>query len=361
MISKKQLELYGHGKRLLVIDEDEVANEEIKESFGDIFADIVFEQDGEQGLETYKKDDNFDLVIIDINIEKLDGIKLSKQIKERNADQKIIILSSTTNAESFIELIDIGIDSFILKPFEYEKVARKIINILESSYYISLLHEMRKEEIILEYKRNANIEEDEQEVVEVKEKEPVIVKDSSFSHLTSKVVGKKSAKDFFADLEADVDNWDSHQEKIKVVITHTTMLQQSIHELLMTAENSYYNISLDSAQKNVEEISKLFLNVANSMTKLSDLRPLAQSFEDFHKFFSDHSHLDAFDKDEVKELMSIDFILNDIKYFVETVFINRDSDNIYLYPDLFEQDLVQLESNIQGVNRDNDDGELDFF
>jgi DNA-binding response OmpR family regulator len=355
MISIKQLQLYGGGKRLLVIDDDEVIQNNIKIHFGEIFGEIVFCDDGKKGLELYTNDKNFDLIITDINISNKDGIKLSKEIKELNRDQKIIILSSMTNAESFIELIDIGIDSFILKPFNYEKIARKIINILESSYYISLLHDMRKEEIILEYKKNSGEKDD---VCEDTEKQSA-KKESEYSHLTSKVVGKKSAKEFFKTLEDE--DWEDHQEKIKIIITHTTILQQSINELLMIAENSYYNINLDSAQKVVEDISKLFDNVSNSMLKVKDLSPIAESFQNFSNFFADYSHLNNLDQEEVKELMSIDFILNDIKYFVETVFIKRDSDNIYLYPDLFEQDLTQLEANIQSINRESDEGELDFF
>jgi DNA-binding response OmpR family regulator len=368
MISKKQLELYGGGKKILVVDDDEFTQNQIKEHFGNIFGEIVFCEDGKTGIKTYIDSRDFDLVIVDINIGEIDGIKLSKQIKEVNRDQKLMILSSMTNTESFIELIDIGIDSFILKPFNYDKIARKVINILESSYYIQLLHEMRKEEIILEYKKNTDVSEesDENDSIQVdtpvEEKEVKIEKTkSSYSHLTSKVSSQKSAKEMFCELEADKEHWDTHQERIKVIITHTTLLQQSIHELLMSAENSYYNINLDSVQKNVEDISKLFSNVSNSLSKVSQLKPMAESFDDFSKFFADYSHLNNLDQEEVKELMSIDFILNDIKFFVDTVFIDRNSDNIYLYPDLFEQDLVQLESNIQNVNRDTDDGELDFF
>jgi hypothetical protein len=54
-------------------------------------------------------------------------------------------------------------------------------------------------------------------------------------------------------------------------------------------------------------------------------------------------------------------VAQDIEEFLKRVFIEKDAENIYLYTDLFIQNLEQLESNIQHVTRDADDGELDFF
>ena len=100
------------------------------------------------------------------------------------------------------------------------------------------------------------------------------------------------------------------------------------------------------------------------MKELPILNEIAEIFFDYYLFFMDYKDFERLSVREIEELISIEFILEDIKEFSEDVFISKTSQNLNIYADLFKQSLEQLAVNIKNADReaeDCDDGELDFF
>jgi two-component system chemotaxis response regulator CheY len=67
-----------------------------------------------------------DLVLIDWNMPKLDGITLVRKIRE--TDKDLVLIMCTTEAEKrrVIEAIKAGVNSYIVKPFTSDTLAEKI-------------------------------------------------------------------------------------------------------------------------------------------------------------------------------------------------------------------------------------------
>ncbi|MEA2018357.1 MAG: response regulator [Campylobacterota bacterium] len=82
---------------------------------------------GEEGLELYKKN-SYDLVITDILMPKMDGIEMSKEIKEINQYQNILIISAYSDTKDFVTSIKLGIDGYIIKPIDYEQLNLTLYN-----------------------------------------------------------------------------------------------------------------------------------------------------------------------------------------------------------------------------------------
>jgi len=102
--------------------EDEVGiRNEMRIFLEKFFGVVDCASDGVEGLELYKKD-AYDIVITDISMPHMDGIEMSKNIKELNRDQIIIVVTAYTNDDYFKELISVGISSFILKPAQNEQI-----------------------------------------------------------------------------------------------------------------------------------------------------------------------------------------------------------------------------------------------
>jgi YesN/AraC family two-component response regulator len=348
MVTKKDLLLYGKEKRILFVDDDPIIREIIKKSFDGYFKEVVIAIDGKDALEKYKNS-FFDIVITDISMPNMNGIELVKNIKNIHPEELIIVLSSVDDGSYFIELLNIGVDGFVVKPFNFKKVAQKIIDSLESLYYKKLLYDVRKEKIILEYKAS---QKDSALAEELRKKTTSILE-----HTGRKVVGKKSAKEFFDDI-TEVYNF---EYKISDIINQIGKLKTSIHGLIIFASNSGDNLDYDIIKNSLDEISQQFLIVFHSLNEFERLSEISDPFYAFYIFFDDYKNIDFFDLNEVKELLSIEFISDDIEAFLNMVFISKEAENLYIYKDLFEQNLSQLESNIKNVNSDVDDGELDFF
>ena len=75
------------------------------------------------GLEGWKKYQatTYDLVLTDISMPKMNGIELSKKIKEQNSSQSIIIISAHNAQSNLLEAIELNIDGFLLKPIKMDK------------------------------------------------------------------------------------------------------------------------------------------------------------------------------------------------------------------------------------------------
>lgn len=76
------------------------------------------------------KSDNYDLAILDIDIENGNGIELCSEIREINKKIGIIFLSSENDIEKKVQSLDNGADDYITKPFSFIELAGRIRAIL---------------------------------------------------------------------------------------------------------------------------------------------------------------------------------------------------------------------------------------
>jgi len=79
------------------------------------------------------KSDNYDLAILDIDIENGNGIELCSEIREINKKIGIIFLSSENDIEKKVQSLDSGADDYITKPFSFIELAGRIRAILRRS------------------------------------------------------------------------------------------------------------------------------------------------------------------------------------------------------------------------------------
>jgi PAS domain S-box-containing protein len=111
---------------LLYVEDDITLSTTTRETLEQFFNSILVCQDGQEGLEAYKKS-NFDIILTDIMMPKLDGKEMSRQIKEINPKQAIIVMSAHEESDYLMELIEIGIHKFVNKPASIEQLFQAII------------------------------------------------------------------------------------------------------------------------------------------------------------------------------------------------------------------------------------------
>ncbi len=109
-----------HLHALYVEDDTDVA-QEVSEILRDFFATVTVVEDGEEGLKEYKlfyhKNKNFmDIVLTDINMPILNGLDMSKKIRQLNPAQRIIIITAMHDPDYSEELKNMGIEYIIKKP-----------------------------------------------------------------------------------------------------------------------------------------------------------------------------------------------------------------------------------------------------
>jgi len=103
---------------------------------------LHFANNGKSGLESFKKL-NPQIVITDINMPVMDGIQMSKKIKEVNPETVIIAVSAYNDAQYLLNAIEIGIDNYILKPVDLQKLITLIKKFIDE---INLAQQVKDQE-----------------------------------------------------------------------------------------------------------------------------------------------------------------------------------------------------------------------
>lgn len=145
MIDYIALEKYGRELSVLFVEDDESISKEMNFLLGDIFTKVDSGFDGIEGLSKYKEYNSlnekyYDLVITDIRMPNMNGIELIKNIYLINPTQKVIVLSAHNESEYLMELVNIGIAQFILKPIDYNNFLDVIYKVSKMIYENKLLN-----------------------------------------------------------------------------------------------------------------------------------------------------------------------------------------------------------------------------
>jgi len=116
MVKKLLKEHFSHVSILYVEDEEEERTLTCA-WLRRYFTNVVEATNGVEALEHYKNS-TFDLVISDITMPKMNGITMTKEMKKMNPEQQIIIISGHKESDFLFDLLDIGIDAYIMKPID---------------------------------------------------------------------------------------------------------------------------------------------------------------------------------------------------------------------------------------------------
>lgn len=117
--------------KVLMIDDNVELIKMVKEYFSDhANINISLEAyDGSEGLRLIKENQcDYDVVILDLIMPKKDGIDVLEEMKKLNINKKVIVLTSYNTDEMIRKTSELGINYFILKPFELSDLERRIIN-----------------------------------------------------------------------------------------------------------------------------------------------------------------------------------------------------------------------------------------
>lgn len=112
------------GLSLLFAEDSKPLREEMLDILEDFFENVVVAINGKEALSIYRKSTEncpFDLILSDIQMPLMNGVTLSKKIRDINPEQKIIILSAHSENKHLLELINIGISKFIEKPLKQDE------------------------------------------------------------------------------------------------------------------------------------------------------------------------------------------------------------------------------------------------
>lgn len=130
--------------KILVCDDDKEIVEAIEIYLTQEGYEVFKAYDGEEAIQTLKKE-HVDLLIIDVMMPKLDGIRATLKIREENSLPIIILSAKSEDADKILGL-NIGADDYVTKPFNpLELVARAKSQLRRYTQLGSTVQEDQKE------------------------------------------------------------------------------------------------------------------------------------------------------------------------------------------------------------------------
>lgn len=90
---------------------------------------VTISNDGRQGLENIKNID-FDLIILDIMLPKINGLELCKKIREFS-EIPIIMVTAKSDVSDIVTGLELGADDYLTKPFNMEELVARIKRLLK--------------------------------------------------------------------------------------------------------------------------------------------------------------------------------------------------------------------------------------
>ncbi len=121
---------------ILLIEDDEIEVMKIHRTLmsEDLKHQVIEAADGEQAIKILQNKDNLpDLILLDLNMPKMNGIEFLRILKKDEVLKYIptIILTTSNNRKDVLECYKIGIAGYMIKPLKYDDYVEKLKALLD--------------------------------------------------------------------------------------------------------------------------------------------------------------------------------------------------------------------------------------
>lgn len=121
---------------ILIIDDEKAIRKTLSEILSYEGYKIDEAGDGEEGLKKFK-DKDYDVILCDIKMPKIDGIEFLEKAKESNPDIPIIMISGHGNIDTAVEAVKKGAYDFISKPPDLNRLLITIRNAMDKTSLVA--------------------------------------------------------------------------------------------------------------------------------------------------------------------------------------------------------------------------------
>ena len=127
--------------KILIVEDDDLMQGMLNDSLNKSGYKVTLASDGLEGLRSFQKFD-YDLVLLDIKLPKMNGIKLLRKIKEISSETIVIIMTAFGSVETAVQAMKMGAYDYITKPF----LTDELILIMKKGLE---LQQLKRENILL--------------------------------------------------------------------------------------------------------------------------------------------------------------------------------------------------------------------
>jgi len=119
--------------RILIAEDDEALGRFVRQGLESESYSVEIVSDGEQARQSATEQD-FDLVILDLNLPKVDGVSVLRHLRLKKPSLPVLVLTQRTRVEDRVECLDTGADDYLPKPFSFSELSARIRALVRRSH-----------------------------------------------------------------------------------------------------------------------------------------------------------------------------------------------------------------------------------
>ncbi|MCU7940772.1 MAG: response regulator [gamma proteobacterium symbiont of Bathyaustriella thionipta] len=131
-----ELNLFNKALSILIVDDDLNMRTSLRELLAVYDMNSTLAKDGQDALEQLNNN-HFDLVLLDINMPKKNGLQVMSEIHDHYSGTNMIILSGETSFKNAQKAMRMGADDFLNKPYNPSELIQLIHKIAEKKIFKS--------------------------------------------------------------------------------------------------------------------------------------------------------------------------------------------------------------------------------
>jgi DNA-binding response OmpR family regulator len=125
MLNTQSFEAELDEMRILVVEDDAALASYIRKGLESEHYAVDVALDGEQGA-LMASDLDYDLMVLDLNLPKLDGISVLRNVRPDKPQLPVLVLTARPRVEDRILALDSGADDCVIKPFSYSELSARV-------------------------------------------------------------------------------------------------------------------------------------------------------------------------------------------------------------------------------------------
>ena len=119
--------------RVLLVEDYAPLRESVAQALKEAGFAVDASADGEEGL-WYAQSGDYDVVVLDIVLPKLDGLSILKRLREAGHPAPVLLLTAKDTVADRVAGLDLGADDYLIKPFALEELLARVRALLRRKY-----------------------------------------------------------------------------------------------------------------------------------------------------------------------------------------------------------------------------------
>ena len=111
--------------RLLIVEDEKELCDTVAKTLYHAGYEVDTCYDGSESLD-YILAESYDLIVLDLNLPGMDGMELLKELRKKNEETKVLILSARSQIADKVEGLDAGANDYMEKPFHLQELEARI-------------------------------------------------------------------------------------------------------------------------------------------------------------------------------------------------------------------------------------------